>query len=294
MKSFNFENSLRTENNINLFDDKFTVTYLNADDIVKRFSQVFKEQSTEYIQKLAEDIKVNGLDNPLIVRHLIDGKYDLICGRHRFLALKLLGETKIPCIIQKLTDDEADIKLINSNLNQRHNYLPSELALAYRKKKEILEKKLDTKNVNVYEELARDTQYSSKTIRRYLQILALIPPFVKMVDEKKLDVRRYTEVIKLSAFEQNLLYNIFINNKLDFKLLDVSLIKYLVKNGINEEDVLSHIKALKEEKNSKKKKIFEDKENERLTEIFNTFEMDKFLGIELLKNLEKQGYIKLT
>lgn len=293
MKSFNFENSLRTENNINLIDDKFTVTYINAEDIIKRFSQVFKEQSQEYIQKLAEDIKANGLDNPLIVRYLIDGKYDLICGRHRFLALKYLGETKIPCIIQKLTDDEADIKLINSNLNQRHNYLPSELALAYRKKKEILEKNLDAKNINVYEELAKDTQYSSKTIRRYLQILALIPPFVQMVDKKELDVRRYTELMKLSEIEQNLLYNVFINNKLDFKLLDVAFIKYLIQNGINEEDILNHIKLLEEEKSSKTKKIFDKKEDLKLTEIFNTFEMDKFLGFELLKNLEKQGYIKL-
>ena len=118
-KKFNFSESIRTKNNFdNLIDEKYNIVYLNFEDIKIRENQVFELQDDNYISSLAEDIKNNGLDNALIVRKLDNNKYDLICGRHRLLALKQLNETKIPCIIQNLTDDESEIKLINSNLNQ--------------------------------------------------------------------------------------------------------------------------------------------------------------------------------
>ena len=142
-KKFNFSESIRSKNNFDtLIDEKYNIIYLNSDDIIIRENQVFELQDDDYVSSLAEDIKNNGLDNALIVRKLDNNKYDLICGRHRLLALKKLDETKIPCIIQNLSDDESEIKLINSNLNQRHNYKLSELAKAYKIKKEILQKKI--------------------------------------------------------------------------------------------------------------------------------------------------------
>ena len=228
-----------------LDEEKVLKDVLLALKILGKENQVFELQDDDYVSSLAEDIKNNGLDNALIVRKLDNNKYDLICGRHRLLALKKLDETKIPCIIQNLSDDESEIKLINSNLNQRHNYKLSELAKAYKIKKEILQKKyknsLDTvsnrEKFNVYEELAKDTSYSSKTIERYIKINYLIDEFKKLVDEKKLTTEKYQALTKFSELEQRHLYNFLNFNKLSFSKLNKKKIDKLLELGLSDENL---------------------------------------------------------
>jgi hypothetical protein ELI_0192 len=296
-KKFNFSESIRTKNNFdNLIDEKYNIVYLNFEDIKIRENQVFELQDDDYISSLAEDIKNNGLDNALIVRKLENNKYDLICGRHRLLALKQLNETKIPCIIQNLTDDESEIKLINSNLNQRHNYKLSELAKAYKIKKEILQKKykdsLDTmsnkEKFNVYEELAKDTSYSSKTIERYIKINYLIDEFKKLVDENKLTTEKYILLTKFSEIEQRHLYNFFLFNKLSFSKLNKSNLNELLEKGLSDENLENIFikKDITTKSNSKSNLIKDD-----LEDLYKKFNIEKEKWVEIIDYLKVNKFI---
>lgn len=296
-KKFNFSESIRTKNNFdNLIDEKYNIVYLNFEDIKIRENQVFELQDNDYITSLAEDIKNNGLDNALIVRKLENNKYDLICGRHRLLALKQLNETKIPCIIQNLTDDESEIKLINSNLNQRHNYKLSELAKAYKIKKEILQKKykdsLDTmsnkEKFNVYEELAKDTSYSSKTIERYIKINYLIDEFKKLVDENKLTTEKYILLTKFSEIEQRHLYNFFLFNKLSFSKLNKSNLNELLKKGLSDENLENIFikKDITTKSNSKSNLTKDD-----IEDLYKKFNIEKEKWVEIIDYLKVNKFI---
>ena len=296
-KKFNFSESIRTKNNFdNLIDEKYNIVYLNSEDIIIRENQVFELQDYNYITSLAEDIKNNGLDNALIVRKLDNNKYDLICGRHRLLALKQLNETKIPCIIQNLTDDESEIKLINSNLNQRHNYKLSELAKAYKIKKEILQKKykdsLDTmsnkEKFNVYEELAKDTSYSSKTIERYIKINYLIDEFKKIVDENKLTTEKYILLTKFSEIEQRHLYNFFLFNKLSFSKLNKNNLNELLEKGLSDENLENIFikKDITTKSNSKSNLIKDD-----IEDLYKKFNIEKEKWVEIIDYLKVNKFI---
>lgn len=296
-KKFNFSESIRTKNNFdNLIDEKYNIVYLNFEDIKIRENQVFELQDDDYISSLAEDIKNNGLDNALIVRKLENNKYDLICGRHRLLALKQLNETKIPCIIQNLTDDESEIKLINSNLNQRHNYKLSELAKAYKIKKEILQKKykdsLDTmsnkEKFNVYEELAKDTSYSSKTIERYIKINYLIDEFKKLVDENKLTTEKYILLTKFSEIEQRHLYNFFLFNKLSFSKLNKNNLNELLEKGLSDENLENIFmkKDITTKSNSKSNLTKDD-----IEDLYKKFNIEKEKWVEIIDYLKANKFI---
>lgn len=296
-KKFNFSESIRTKNNFdNLIDEKYNIVYLNFEDIKIRENQVFELQDDDYISSLAEDIKNNGLDNALIVRKLENNKYDLICGRHRLLALKQLNETKIPCIIQNLTDDECEIKLINSNLNQRHNYKLSELAKAYKIKKEILQKKykdsLDTmsnkEKFNVYEELAKDTSYSSKTIERYIKINYLIDEFKKLVDENKLTTEKYILLTKFSEIEQRHLYNFFLFNKLSFSKLNKNNLNELLEKGLSDENLENIFikKDITTKSNSKSNLTKDD-----IEDLYKKFNIEKEKWVEIIDYLKVNKFI---
>ena len=292
-KKFNFSESIRSKNNFDtLIDEKYNIIYLNSDDIIIRENQVFELQDDDYVSSLAEYIKNNGLDNALIVRKLDNNKYDLICGRHRLLALKKLDETKIPCIIQNLSDDESEIKLINSNLNQRHNYKLSELAKAYKIKKEILQKKyknsLDTlsnrEKFNVYEELAKDTSYSSKTIERYIKINYLIDEFKKLVDEKKLTTEKYQALTKFSELEQRHLYNFFLFNKLSFSKLNKKKIDKLLELGLSDENL---------EKCFIQKNSLDTMSNgEKVEDLYLELNLGKERWLEIVEILKKKKILK--
>lgn len=296
-KKFNFSESIRTKNNFdNLIDEKYNIVYLNFEDIKIRENQVFELQDDDYISSLAEDIKNNGLDNALIVRKLENNKYDLICGRHRLLALKQLNETKIPCIIQNLTDDECEIKLINSNLNQRHNYKLSELAKAYKIKKEILQKKYkdsldimsNKEKFNVYEELAKDTSYSSKTIERYIKINYLIDEFKKLVDENKLTTEKYILLTKFSEIEQRHLYNFFLFNKLSFSKLNKNNLNELLEKGLSDENLENIFikKDITTKSNSKSNLTKDD-----IEDLYKKFNIEKEKWVEIIDYLKVNKFI---
>ena len=102
-------------------------------DIVPFKDHPFKVERDESFKELLESIKDNGLLEPLLVRPTEEGRYELISGHRRKLALELLGYKEAECYVEELTDDEATIKMVDSNI-----ILPSEKAFAYKMKLEAI------------------------------------------------------------------------------------------------------------------------------------------------------------
>lgn len=142
----------------------------------------------------------------------------MISGHRRKMASELAGLENIPCIVRNLSDDEAVIVMVDSNL-QREEILPSEKAFAYKMKLEAMKrqgKRTDLtsepmarklKGKESAEILGEQVGDSKDTIRRYIRLTELIPEILEMVDNKKIAMRPAVELSYLPKEEQEILYD---------------------------------------------------------------------------------------
>ena len=152
----------------------------------------FKVIENDELKSLEESIQTSGVLSPVIVRPKDDGRYEMISGHRRKFACNKLGIETIPCLVKNLTDDEATIFMVDSNL-QREKLLPSEKAFAYKMKYEALKHqgtslpqdttlrpvgtKLRSDSI-----LAEEVNESARQIQRYIRLTNLIPELLEMVD----------------------------------------------------------------------------------------------------------------
>ena len=157
----------------------------------------FKVRMDEAMMEMAESVKQYGVLVPAMVRPKPEGGYEMVAGHRRKLAAELAQQEEIPCLVRDLTDDEAIIIMVDSNL-QREKILPSEKAFAYKMKAEalnhqgrrtdltsgqIVPKLGETRTGNLVGAEAGD---SYKTVQRYIRLTNLIPPLLDMMDEGKI------------------------------------------------------------------------------------------------------------
>ena len=152
----------------------------------------FKVIENDELKSLEESIQNSGVLSPVIVRPKDDGRYEMISGHRRKFACIKLGIETIPCLVKNLTDDEATIFMVDSNL-QREKLLPSEKAFAYKMKYEALKHqgtslpqdttlrpvgtKLRSDSI-----LAEEVNESARQIQRYIRLTNLVPELLEMVD----------------------------------------------------------------------------------------------------------------
>lgn len=179
----------------------------------------FKVKQDEAMLEMAESVRQYGVLVPGLVRQLEDGSYQMVSGHRRKLASELAGRDTIPCIVRDLTDDEAVIIMVDSNL-QRERVLPSEKAFAYKMKLDAMRRqqgertdltcvpvghKLDSKRSR---ELLADSSPDSNTqIQRYIRLTNLIPEILDMVDDGRIAFRPAVELSYLAEQEQCTLYD---------------------------------------------------------------------------------------
>lgn len=107
-------------------------------DLIDDFNNhPFKVNDDESLKELADSINENGLLEPLVVRKKENGRYEMLSGHRRKKALQLIGVTESECKIKDLSDDEATIYMVDSNL-YREKVFPSEKAFAYKMKLEAI------------------------------------------------------------------------------------------------------------------------------------------------------------
>lgn len=189
------------------------VIKLNPAEISDFPNHPFKVKQDDDMAEMVESIKKYGVLVPALVRPKEDGGYEMVAGHRRKFAASLAGVSEIPCIVRSLTDDEATIVMVDSNL-QREKILPSEKAFAYKMKLEAikrqgrrtdltsapLEPKLKGSRSN--EELAANSPDSRSQIQRYIRLTELIPPVLQMVDDGKIAFRPAVELSYLSKEQQ--------------------------------------------------------------------------------------------
>lgn len=173
----------------------------------------FKVKDDDEMDNMRQSVEENGILHPILVRPKSDGRYELISGHRRKRASQLANKETIPCIVRDLTDDEATIIMVDSNM-QREEILPSEKAFAYKMKLEALchqGKRIDLtcdqvgdklnrkKSVEV---LAEEVGDSKTQIQRYIRLTELIPELLELVDNKQIALSPAVELSFLNDEQQ--------------------------------------------------------------------------------------------
>lgn len=171
----------------------------------------FKVKEDEEMAQLMRSIADAGVLSPALARPLPGGGYELISGHRRLAACKALGMDTMPVIVRDLTDEEAVITMVDSNL-QREHILPSEKAFAYKMKYDALKhqgtsSQLGTK-LRTDELLAQNSSDSRNQIQRYIRLTHLIPDILKLVDEGKIALTPAVELSYLQPSEQEMLFSV--------------------------------------------------------------------------------------
>mgnify|MGYP001141519599 FL=1 len=187
----------------------------------------FKVRMDESMVELADSVKQHGILVPSLVRPMPDGSYQMVSGHRRKQAAELAELPTVPCIVRELTDDEAIIIMVDSNL-QRERVLPSEKAFAYKMKLDAMRRqqgeRTDLTSVPLgqklgktsREQLADKSPDSNTQIQRYIRLTNLVPELLKMVDNSVLKekdtlqmaLRPAVELSYLPENEQNALLEV--------------------------------------------------------------------------------------
>lgn len=176
----------------------------------------FKVKQDEAMLEMAESVRQYGVLVPGLVRQLEDGSYQMVSGHRRKMASELAGRDTIPCIVRDLTDDEAVIIMVDSNL-QRERVLPSEKAFAYKMKLDAMRRRagrpskenlspLET-NLRTSAVIAQATGDSRAQVDRFIRLTNLIPEILDMVDDGRIAFRPAVELSYLTEQEQGTLYD---------------------------------------------------------------------------------------
>lgn len=226
----------------------------------------FKVRMDEEMQQMAESVKEHGVLVPALVREKPGGGYEMVAGHRRKRAAELAELPEIPCIVRNLTDDEAIIVMVDSNL-QREKILPSEKAFAYKMRLEAMERKQGQRNdltsANDLQKLAkRQTSRdkvaekagkSHETIRLYIRLTYLLPEMLDMVDDGKIALRPAVELSYLVEQEQRfLLDTMFSEDCTPSHAQAIKMRKFSQEGKLNPDVILS---IMQEEKPNQKEQI---------------------------------------
>ena len=251
------------------------VVMLNPADISDFPNHPFKVKQDEAMAEMADSVKQYGVLVPALVRPKADGGYEMVAGHRRKCAATLARITEMPCIVRKLTDDEATIIMVDSNL-QRETILPSEKAFAYKMKLEAikrqgertdltsspLDKKL--KGLTSAQQVSQKSGDSQPQIYRYIRLTELIPPMLDMVDSGKIAFRPAVELSYLSKEQQQSLYDTMECEDCTPSLAQAIKMKEFSRDGKLTEEVILSI--MQEEKPNQREQFKMPKE--RISKYF--------------------------
>ena len=208
------------------------VAQISTELLVEYENQPFKPYSDKKLNELAEDIKINGVLSPIIVRPIDNGKYQILAGHNRTAASKLAGLTTVPAVIKPCDNDTAKLIVVNTNLNQRQELLPSEKAFAYKMQLEAMKHQGITScqvgtKLRSDDILAENLQDSARQIQRYIRLTYLIKPMLDMVDNNRMAFMVGVNLSFLSEDNQDILYDLITDNKMKITLSQSEELKRL-------------------------------------------------------------------
>ena len=248
----------------------------------------FKVLDDELMQQTIDSISQVGVLSPAVVRPDPGGGYEVISGHRRLYACEAAGLETMPVIVKDLTDDEAVISMVDSNL-QRENILPSERALAYKMKMEALkhqgQRGKSTFRQNggkswTVEKLSQDTGESIRSIERFIRLAKLEPQLLEKVDNKEIGLTPAVELASLTRDEQQGFLDAMEYSQNTPSFSQAQRIKKLSQQGQCTAEAMREI--MSEEKKSELDKI-----------VINTDEIKKYFPRSFTPRQMKNTILKL-
>jgi ParB family chromosome partitioning protein len=224
----------------------------------------FKVRIDEAMQNMVESIKKVGVLTPATVRKKEDGRYELLSGHRRKKACELAGIDKLPVLVKEMSNDEAIIFMVDSNL-QREELLPSEKAFSYKMRLEAMKRQGERSDLTSTplggkfagkesaEIIADKVGESSNQIRRYIRLTELIPEILQMTDEKHIAFQPAVMISYLPKEQQQMLNKTMGCEDCTPSLAQTQRMKKLSDDGRLNENVIFTI--LTEEKPNQKEKL---------------------------------------
>ena len=185
------------------------VTDLDPAEISDFPNHPFHVRMDEEMERLVESVKERGVLSPVLVRSMPDGGYQMVSGHRRKMAAELAELPTLPCIVRELTDDEAVIIMVDSNL-QREQVLPSEKAFAYKMKLDAMRRQGQRTDLTSAppgpksrsnKELAEQSPDGVTQIKRYIRLTNLMPELLDMVDNSVLKEKGQLQMALRPAVE---------------------------------------------------------------------------------------------
>ena len=231
------------------YENAEKVEYIDIDKITDFPNHPFQVKCDDKMENMVKSIKEYGVIMPVIVRPKENGTYEMISGHRRKKACELAGLKEIKSIVKELTDDEATILMVDSNI-QREEILPSEKAFAYKMKLEAMKhqgKRIDldedststpmVSKLRTDEILGNEVGESRENIRRYIRLTYLIPELLNEVDSKRIAFRPAVELSYLSEENQYVVLN-----KLEYDEVSPSLSQAIVLKKMQQEGTITEEK----------------------------------------------------
>ena len=220
----------------------------------------FQVRDDDKMIETVASIKKYGVLYPAIVRQKEDGSYEMVAGHRRKRACQIAELTEMPCIVRELTDDEATILMVDTNV-QREEILPSERAFAFKMKLEAIKrqgKRIDLTSTPTVEKLsvdiiAEEFGMSREQVRRFARLTELNKGLLKMVDEKKIALRPAVEISYMSKHDQEELLDVILLNEATPSEKQAKDMRELSEKGLLERNKIEEI--LSEEKPNQKEQI---------------------------------------
>lgn len=235
------------------------IQQLSPDKLVPFQNHPYQVREDAALSELMESIRTHGLLSPLLARPKGDG-YELVSGHRRRLAAQKLGLKTVPVLVREMTDDEAVILMVDSNL-QRENLLPSEKAFAYKMKLEAMKRQgrrtdLTSDQVGpklAIREIGKDYHDSQTQVKRYIRLTNLVPPLLQMVDDGRIAFSPAVELSYLTKEEQAELWDLIGQEDATPSLSQAIRMKQLSREAKLTPEVLYAI--LTEEKPNQKEQV---------------------------------------
>ena len=243
-----------------------TITELPLELLVAFAEHPFKPYSGEQLWDLVKSIEEHGVLMPILVRPAPDGqRYEIISGHNRVNAARRAGLKTIPATVREMDDDEATLAMVESNLRQREQLLPSEKARAYKMQMDAMKRKAgrplkngdqldhDLSGRKTREMIGQEKGDSGSQVQRFIRMTNLITPILDMVDEKRMAMGPAVELSYLKRDEQELLLDMMQSADATPSLSQAIRLRKLSEAGEFDSDSMDRI--MDEEKPNQREKV---------------------------------------
>ena len=275
-------------------DQQERVQIVSAEQVFPYARQPYSvDRPSADLVRLMDSIERTGIAEPLIVRPRSEGGYEIISGHRRDYCAKVVGLDTRPVIVRDYSDEEADILVVDYNIN-RENLLPSEKAKAYKLKLDAMKRqgaRTDLTSdqlgpmlsgVRTNQVLAEQVSDSKTQVQRYIRLTNLIPPLMEAVDAGKLKFVPAADYIShLTEKEQTYLQFLMERDEVSPSVDQAQRLKQISAEGKLENNIIDLI--MREEKPLERKVTLR---NDRLQKYFPPSYTPKQMEEVIVKLLE--------